>query len=213
MDLTPLSLFGLFAVTLMLIAYALEHRSPWFVLLFAAACALGSAPTDAGATTEESDGAPRSIADREGIRGVWATSRSSHLGHPTRSILGAQAYGSCRSYAKRTERVSHSSLDGAGRRAAHRLHRPSSLVLIKKRNTPENGRHDVAKVAPDEAKTSGSLRAISDTEPFTHSIGASLDRRGGPLFSRSEARLPAESRQLGSLESRRTSSSRQTTPD
>jgi len=40
---TPLSLFGLFAVTLMLVAYALEHRSPWFVLLFAAACALGSA--------------------------------------------------------------------------------------------------------------------------------------------------------------------------
>jgi hypothetical protein len=40
---TPLSLFGLFAVTLMLVAYALEHRSPLFVLLFAAACALGSA--------------------------------------------------------------------------------------------------------------------------------------------------------------------------
>ena len=40
---TTLSLFGLCAVTLMLVAYALEHRSPWFVLLFAAACALGSA--------------------------------------------------------------------------------------------------------------------------------------------------------------------------
>jgi len=40
---TPLSLFGFFAVTLMLVAYALEHPSPWFVLLFAAACALGSA--------------------------------------------------------------------------------------------------------------------------------------------------------------------------
>ena len=37
---TTLSLFGLFAVTLMLAAYALEHRSPWFVLLFAGACAL-----------------------------------------------------------------------------------------------------------------------------------------------------------------------------
>ncbi len=48
--------------------------------------------------------------------------------------------------------------------------------------------------------------------PFTHSIGVQLDRRGGPLFSRSEARLPAESRQLGSLESRRTSSQRQTAP-
>ncbi len=40
---TMLSLFGLFAVTLMLVAYALEHRSPRFVLLFAVACALGSA--------------------------------------------------------------------------------------------------------------------------------------------------------------------------
>jgi hypothetical protein len=38
-----LSLFGLFAVTLMLVAYTFEQRSPWFVLLFAAACALGSA--------------------------------------------------------------------------------------------------------------------------------------------------------------------------
>jgi hypothetical protein len=38
----PLSLFGLFAVTLMLIFYALEDRSPWFILAFAGACALGS---------------------------------------------------------------------------------------------------------------------------------------------------------------------------
>jgi hypothetical protein len=38
-----LSAFGLFAVTAMLIAYALEERSPWFVLAFAGACALGSA--------------------------------------------------------------------------------------------------------------------------------------------------------------------------
>ena len=38
-----LSLFGLFAVTLMLVCYALEHRSHWFVLAFAGACALGSA--------------------------------------------------------------------------------------------------------------------------------------------------------------------------
>jgi hypothetical protein len=40
---TALSLFGLLAVTLMLVAYTFEQRSPWFVLLFAAACALGSA--------------------------------------------------------------------------------------------------------------------------------------------------------------------------
>ena len=37
-----LSLFGLFAVTLMLVCYALEDCSPVFVLGFAAACALGS---------------------------------------------------------------------------------------------------------------------------------------------------------------------------
>ena len=37
-----LSLFGLAAVTAMLIFYALEDRSPWFILAFAGACALGS---------------------------------------------------------------------------------------------------------------------------------------------------------------------------
>lgn len=37
-----LTLFGLFAVTLMLVTYALEKRSPWYVLIFAFACALGS---------------------------------------------------------------------------------------------------------------------------------------------------------------------------
>ena len=38
-----LTLFGLFAVTAMLVCYALEARSHWFVLGFAGACALGSA--------------------------------------------------------------------------------------------------------------------------------------------------------------------------
>jgi len=37
-----LSLFGLFAVTLMVAFYALESKSPWFVLGFAAACILAS---------------------------------------------------------------------------------------------------------------------------------------------------------------------------
>ena len=37
-----LSLFGLFAVSAMLVCYALEDRSRWFILAFAAACALGS---------------------------------------------------------------------------------------------------------------------------------------------------------------------------
>lgn len=38
-----LTLFGLFAVTAMLVTYALEARSHWFVFGFAGACALGSA--------------------------------------------------------------------------------------------------------------------------------------------------------------------------
>jgi hypothetical protein len=38
-----LTLFGLFAVTLMLVCYALEARSTWYILAFAGACALGSA--------------------------------------------------------------------------------------------------------------------------------------------------------------------------
>ena len=38
-----LTLFGLVAVTTMLVCYALEARSPWFTLAFAGACALGSA--------------------------------------------------------------------------------------------------------------------------------------------------------------------------
>jgi hypothetical protein len=39
----PLTLFGLFAVTAMLVTYALERRSPWMILAFAASCLLGSA--------------------------------------------------------------------------------------------------------------------------------------------------------------------------
>ena len=38
----PLTLFGLFAVTTMLVCYALEKKSPWFILGFAGACMLGS---------------------------------------------------------------------------------------------------------------------------------------------------------------------------
>ena len=37
-----LTLFGLFAVFAMLMCYALENRNHWFVLLFAASCALRS---------------------------------------------------------------------------------------------------------------------------------------------------------------------------
>ena len=39
---TPLSAFGLAAVTAMFLAYALEERSPTWVLAFAGACVLAS---------------------------------------------------------------------------------------------------------------------------------------------------------------------------
>jgi len=38
----PLNLFGLFAVTAMVVCYALEHYGHWFILGFACSCALGS---------------------------------------------------------------------------------------------------------------------------------------------------------------------------
>jgi len=39
---SPLTAFGLFSVTAMLVCYALESKSPWFILGFAGACTLGS---------------------------------------------------------------------------------------------------------------------------------------------------------------------------
>jgi hypothetical protein len=39
---TALSAFGVFAVTAMLVCYAFEARSPWFVFGFAVSCGLGS---------------------------------------------------------------------------------------------------------------------------------------------------------------------------
>lgn len=39
---TPLSLFGLFAVAVMVVCYALEKRHSIFILAFAASCVLGS---------------------------------------------------------------------------------------------------------------------------------------------------------------------------
>jgi hypothetical protein len=39
----PLTIFGLFAVTAMLVSYAMEKRSHWFILAFVGSCALGSA--------------------------------------------------------------------------------------------------------------------------------------------------------------------------
>ena len=38
----PLTAFGLFAVSAMLVCYALEHRSPRWILAFAASCVLAS---------------------------------------------------------------------------------------------------------------------------------------------------------------------------
>jgi hypothetical protein len=40
---TRLTAFGLFAVTAMLVTYALERRNSWYILAFAVACGLGSA--------------------------------------------------------------------------------------------------------------------------------------------------------------------------
>jgi len=37
-----LTLFGFVSVTAMLVFYALEDRSPWYILAFAGACAMGS---------------------------------------------------------------------------------------------------------------------------------------------------------------------------
>lgn len=37
-----LTVFGLFAVTAMMLCYALERRSHWFILGFALSCVLGS---------------------------------------------------------------------------------------------------------------------------------------------------------------------------
>ncbi len=39
---TVLSAFGLFAVSAMVITYALESRRRWFILAFSASCVLGS---------------------------------------------------------------------------------------------------------------------------------------------------------------------------
>jgi len=43
MSMDRITLFGLVAVAAMLVFYALEHRSPWYVLAFAVACVLASA--------------------------------------------------------------------------------------------------------------------------------------------------------------------------
>ena len=42
MVIDPLTIFGLLAVTAMVVFYALEKRSAWFILAFSGACALGS---------------------------------------------------------------------------------------------------------------------------------------------------------------------------
>ncbi len=39
---SPLTLFGLLAVTAMLVCYALESKTPWMTLAFAGSCVLGS---------------------------------------------------------------------------------------------------------------------------------------------------------------------------
>ena len=39
---SPLTAFGLFAVSMTLVFYALEKRSPWFIFGFAVSCGLGT---------------------------------------------------------------------------------------------------------------------------------------------------------------------------
>jgi hypothetical protein len=39
---TYLTAFGVLAVSAMLLCYAFEYRSPWFILAFAVSCACGS---------------------------------------------------------------------------------------------------------------------------------------------------------------------------
>jgi hypothetical protein len=41
-EMNGLTLFGLLAVTLMLVFYAMERRSPWFILAFSGSCVLAS---------------------------------------------------------------------------------------------------------------------------------------------------------------------------
>jgi hypothetical protein len=43
LGMSPLTAFGLVAVTAMLVCYALERRSRWWILGFAVACWMGSA--------------------------------------------------------------------------------------------------------------------------------------------------------------------------
>lgn len=42
MNMDPLTIYGLIAVSLMLLFYALEGRSVWFVLAFAISCVMAS---------------------------------------------------------------------------------------------------------------------------------------------------------------------------
>jgi hypothetical protein len=42
MGMTPLSMFGLFAVLVMVLCYAMENRHPAFILAFAVSCVLAS---------------------------------------------------------------------------------------------------------------------------------------------------------------------------
>ena len=85
-----LTAFGLFAVTAMLVCYALEDYSPWFVLSFAGSCALGL-PTDfcKGAWPF---GVVEAIWSVVALR-RWAKTNRAALGH--RSKIADQIHFSC----------------------------------------------------------------------------------------------------------------------
>jgi hypothetical protein len=72
----PLTTFGLFAVTAMLVFYALEDRSPWYILGFAVACALGSAY-----------GFPQGAWPFGVIEAVWASGRRAALANQNEGLV------------------------------------------------------------------------------------------------------------------------------
>jgi hypothetical protein len=81
-----LTLFGLFAVSAMLICYALEDRSHWFILAFAGSCALGS--TYGFLQGAWPFGIVEAVWSLVALRRWWMTRRSvaAEIATPSRSI-------------------------------------------------------------------------------------------------------------------------------
>ena len=97
-----------------------------------------------------------------------------------------------------------------------RQHLRSALAGVRRADSdrrgdrPPRNMDPVAPCAHDQSVDAAALNLVASFSQ--EAARANALRAGGPLFSRSEARLPAESRQPGSLESRRTSSQRPAAP-